>query len=203
MDAKMALTKKQKEVLDYIITHEQQKGVHPTYSEIKNYFGFKSKGSVQDYIHYIKQAGHLKEPKNSRGFELASTAEPMVQIPILGKVAAGKPLDVIEDLETELVSVPESMVSGGKCYALFVNGNSMIEECIMDGDLIVVRSQRVSKNGDTVVALVEGAATVKKYFKKNNRIELHPANSALTPIVVRGGDFKIQGIVVGLIRKYL
>jgi repressor LexA len=79
----------------------------------------------------------------------------------------------------------------------------MIEDCIMDGDFIVVRSQKIAKAGDTVVALVEGAATVKKYFKKNNRIELHPANSALRPIIVTGGDFKIQGIVVGLIRKYL
>ncbi len=203
MDKKMILTKKQKEVLDYIISYNQKEGIYPTYSEIQNHFGFKSKGSVQDYIHYIKEAGLLKESKNSRGFELTSNAESMVQIPILGDVAAGKPLDVMEDLETQLISVPEAMIAKGSYFALHVKGNSMIEDCIMDGDFIVIRSQRVAKAGDTVVALIDGAATVKKYFKKNNRIELHPANSALRPIMVTGGDFKIQGIVVGLIRKYL
>jgi repressor LexA len=203
MGFKMTLTKKQKEVLDYIIAYTQNEGVRPTYSEIQNHFGFKSKGSVQDYIHYIKMAGFLKEARNARGFELATLAEPMVQIPILGDVAAGRPLDVIEDLGTQMISVPEAMVSTGKHFALHVKGNSMIEDCIMDGDFIIVRSQKVAKGGDTVVALVEGAATVKKYHKKNNRIELHPANESLRPIIVKGGDFKIEGIVVGLIRKYL
>ncbi len=203
MDAKMTLTKKQKEVLDYIINYNQKEGIYPTYSEIQNHFGFKSKGSVQDYIGYIKDAGLLKESKNTRGFELTTTAESMVQIPILGDVAAGYPIDVVGDLETQLISVPEAMVSKGNCFALHVKGNSMIEDCIMDGDYIVVRSQKVARAGDTVVALVDGAATVKKYYKKNNRIELHPANQALKPIIISGGDFKIEGIVVGLIRKYL
>jgi SOS regulatory protein LexA len=198
----MNLTKKQKEVLDFITGHIERESVSPSYSEIQKHFGLKSKGSVQDYIRYIKQAGFLKDNKNSRGLELASMPEPMIQIPVLGEVAAGQPLDVGDDQGQDLIAVPESMAYKGKCYALNVKGNSMIEDCIMDGDIIVVRSQRVAKSGETVVALVDGAATVKRYHKKNKQIELHPANEALKPIIVRGGDFKIQGIVVGLIRSY-
>jgi repressor LexA len=198
----MGLTRKQKQVLDFIREFCASEGVSPSFSDIQDHFGFKSKGSVFDYISYLKKDGHLKEDSSQIELVEANLQTSHTEIPILGTVAAGIPLDVLEDSAHENVLVPESMISGGKHYALRVQGNSMIEDCIMDGDVIVVKSQSTANNGDTVIALVEGAATVKRYYKKSGTIELHPANVTMLPIVVRGGDFKIQGVLAGLMRSY-
>jgi repressor LexA len=200
MNQKTTLTKKQTEVLDFITDHFGEHGRPPTYSEIQGHFGFKSKSSVQDYIGYIKKAGFLKV--GAQGIELAQVMGPMVQVSVLGDVAAGRPIDVYQDRDEETIGVPQEMASHGKFFALRVVGNSMVEDCIMSGDTIVVRSQKEAKNGETVVALVEGAATVKRYYQKGETIELHPANERMAPILVQGGDFEIQGIVVGLMRSY-
>lgn len=197
----MDLTKKQKEVLDYIENFVSEEQRSPSYSEIQKYFGFKSKGSVQDYVRYIKNKGFLKDTPTG-AIELAQRPDPMVQIPLLGNVAAGSPLDIESNQDSAQICVPEAMVYKGECFALRVQGESMIDDCIMDGDVIVVRSTSSVKNGDTVVALVEGAATVKRYMKKDKSVELHPRNKTMSPIIVKGGDFQIQGIVVGLMRTY-
>ncbi|MBT3979788.1 MAG: transcriptional repressor LexA [Bacteriovoracaceae bacterium] len=204
----MSLTRKQKEVLDFIVAYIDHEGISPTYSEIQEYFGLKSKGSVHDYVRYLKRAGFLEiDPNSHRGLtptnpESKSTRTE-VEIPLLGSVAAGCPLDVMDNMEhCENVSIPSHMIGRGKYFALQVEGQSMIEEGILDGDIIVVKAARSAHNGQTVVALVEGGATVKKYYQKNNKIELHPANHTMDPIVVTGGDFELQGLVVGLYRAY-
>ena len=123
-----------------------------------------------------------------------------VEIPLHGKVAAGNPIEALEGIET--IEVPSSMIGTGNYYALTVSGESMIEDGILDGDLIVIKEKSNATNGETVVAVIDNEATVKKYYKKNNKIELHPANSSMSPIIVDRGDFNIKGIVVGLYRSY-
>lgn len=121
------------------------------------------------------------------------------EIPMSGMVAAGSPIEPVQ--QSELIDVPPSMLRGGKTFALRVKGESMKEDGILPGDLVVVRKQETAKNGQTVVALVNQEATIKTYFKKDSRIELHPANAAMKPIMVEpSDDFRIEGILIGVIR---
>jgi repressor LexA len=120
-------------------------------------------------------------------------------IPMAGVVAAGSPIEPVQ--QTELVDVPPSMLRGGDTFALRVKGESMKDDGILSGDLVVVRKQETARNGQTVVALVNQEATIKTYFKKDSRIELHPANAAMKPILVEpSDDFHIEGILIGVIR---
>ena len=209
----MQLTRKQKEVLDYIKDYIQAHELSPSYSEIQEYFGLKSKGSVHDYIRYLKRAGLLDiDPYSHRGLRplepgQEQTPRGQTEIPLLGKVAAGAPLEVMSHLENaETVQVPTNLIGRGNYFALRVQGQSMIDDGIFENDLLVVKSARTAHNGETVVALINGGATVKRFQQKNNRIELHPANAAFKPIIIKEstqeGDFKIQGIVVGLFRSF-
>ena len=202
----MSLTKKQKQVYDYIVYYIDENDFSPTQMEIKEHFGFKSLGSVQDYIKYLKNSGYLSNDTNSvRGLtpldpNALERSNDVVDIPIHGKVAAGNPIEAIEGTET--ITVPSSMIGFGNHYALTISGESMIEDGILDGDLIVVKEQATARNGETVVAVIDNEATVKKFYQKSNQIELHPANSSMKPIIVTQGDFQIKGILVGLIRAY-
>lgn len=201
----MSLTKKQKQVFDYICDYINEHEYSPTQLEIKEHFGFKSLGSVQDYIRYLKNAGHLTNDANSvRGLKPSSASQKqdtnVMDIPLHGKVAAGNPIEAMEG--NEMISVPTAMLGKGTHYALTISGESMIEDGILDGDVIVVREQRNANNGDTVVAVINNEATVKRFYKKNKTIELHPANSSMQPITVDNGDFQIKGVLVGLIRAY-
>ena len=202
----MSLTKKQKQVYDFISEYVQSNGYSPTQVEIQENFGFKSLGSVQDYIKYLKNAGYLESDTNSvRGLtpidpNQQDSAPPAIEIPLHGQVAAGNPIEAFEG--NEMVEVPASMIGRGKHFALTVSGESMIEDGILDGDLIIIKNQNIAENGQTVVAVINNEATVKRYFKKNKVIELHPANSSMSPIVVDHGDFNIKGVLVGLYRSY-
>lgn len=201
----MSLTKKQKMVYDYIVEYINSNGFGPTQVEIKEHFQFKSLGSVQDYIRYLKSAGYLENDPNSvRGLTPVNPEEqqvgPSIEIPLHGKVAAGNPIEAIEG--TEMIAVPSSLIGKGVHYALTVSGQSMIEDGILDGDTIIVRQKNTAHNGETVVAVIDNEATVKRYYKKSDHIELHPANSTMKPIIVQDGDFEIKGVLVGLIRAY-
>ena len=202
----MSLTKKQKQVYDFISEYLEENGYSPTQVEIQEHFNFKSLGSVQDYIKYLKNAGYLASDTNSvRGLtpidpNESPNAPEAVEIPLHGKVAAGNPIEALEG--QEMVEVPASMIGRGSHYALTVEGQSMIEDGILSGDLIIVKNQNSANNGQTVVAVIDGEATVKRYFKKNKSIELHPANSSMKPIIVNDGDFNIKGVLVGLYRSY-
>jgi repressor LexA len=195
------LTRKQKEVYDYICAYLDEHGTSPTQLEIKEYFGFKSLGSVQDYIKYLVNGGYLRNDSNAvRGLVPVTHAEPSVEIPLLGKVAAGNPIEVVEGQET--IPVPRTMLKQGTHFALTVTGQSMIEDGILDGDVIIIKKQQTANNGDTVVATVDHEATVKRFYKKSSKIELHPANSSMKPIIVSDQEFQIKGILVGLLRQY-
>ena len=199
----MSLTKKQKQVYDYICEYLDEFGYSPTQVEIKEHFNFKSLGSVQDYIRYLKNSGHIQNDPNSvRGLKPVSQSnyDNVIDIPLLGKVAAGIPIEAIENHET--INIPSNMIGGGSHYALTVQGESMIEDGILDGDIIIVKEKATASNGETVVAMVDNEATVKRYYKKGKNIELHPANSSMSPIIISDGDFHIKGILVGLYRSY-
>lgn len=211
----MAITKKQKEVFDYICEYSQKNGYAPTQREIKDHFGFKSFGSVQAYLKYLVNAGYLETDWNARrGITLSGPNEParsptvsstdIEEIPWLGNVAAGIPIEAIES-PSETIQVPRSMVAkGGRYFALSVQGDSMIEAGILEGDVIVCRHQSQADNGQIVVAVVDGEATVKTINKKKNAIELIPANSRMRPFMIEADqDFRIAGILVGLLRSYV
>jgi repressor LexA len=121
-------------------------------------------------------------------------------VPLLGEVAAGRPLEPFE--QPEPTEIPPSLLRGGENFALRVRGDSMIDEGIHDGDIVIVRRQTTAENGQTVVAMVEGETTIKKYYRRGGRVELHPANPQVSPIVVEWGDLHIRGVVVGLIRRF-
>lgn len=202
----MSLTKKQKQVYDYISEYLSENGYSPTQAEIQEHFSFKSLGSVQDYIKYLKNAGYLESDTNSvRGLIPIDPNETQdsplaIEIPLHGKVAAGNPIEAFEG--SEMVEIPASLIGRGQHYALTVEGESMIEDGILSGDLIIIKNQDTADNGQTVVAVIDNEATVKRYYKQNKSIELHPANSSMQPIIVNEGDFNIKGVLVGLYRSY-
>ncbi len=203
----MSLTPKQKKVLEFIDSFINEHGSSPTFQEIKDHFGLKSLGSVVDYVNYLKKAGFITTNDNStRNLELVEQAEKNELVPILGSVAAGSPLE-IADHHSDFISVAQSMIPAmslkNKCFALKVQGDSMIDQGIFNGDHVIIKSQVSAQNGDTVVAMIDGGATIKTFYKKNDHYELHPANSTYKPIKVnKGQDFSIKGILVALLRKY-
>lgn len=201
----MSLTTIQSEILQYIRKNLESRGVAPSTSEICQAFGFKSFGTVARHMKRLEEKGYLKRAgrRNKQGVSLRDVPQ-AVNIPLAGQVAAGIPLE--KSLPNgETISVPLTLVRDGEHFALRVKGNSMVEDGIMDGDLIVVRRQEEADNGQTVVAVVKNETTVKKLYRAADRVELRPANATMRPIMIAGQemrDFRIQGIVVGLLRQF-
>jgi repressor LexA len=197
----MALTRKQKEVLDYITEYVRENDYSPTQKEIQEHFGFKSLGSVQDYIKYLKEGGFLSNDSHSvRGLMPAAVQQNTEEIPLLGSIAAGTPIEAIEN--TDMIAVPTHMLGRGKYYALKVKGESMIEAGILSGDVAIIKHQTQAENGQIVVAVVDNETTLKTFFKKAKQIELHPSNKSMKPIIVKDKECEIRGLMVGLIRTY-
>jgi len=202
----MPLTKRQKEILDFIHGFIDENGYAPSFEEIAHSFGYSSLATVHEHLSNLERKGYIRKSYNeSRSIEMvpedgsASAAD----LPLLGRVAAGLPIEAIRDQET--LSVPADMIRSGKDnFVLKVEGNSMIDEQIRDGDYIVVSSQSTALDGEVVVALVGGdSATVKRLYREpGNRIRLQPANAAMDPLVVDAEDVTVQGVVVGLIRRF-
>ncbi len=207
----MGITKKQHEVFIYIKEYTEKKGYAPTQKEIKEHFNLKSFGSVQRYLKYLKDAGYLTQDWNSkRGLTLVEEEGPSptdsysTSIPLLGDIAAGIPIEAIEQCDQHVTISQDMIRPGFKHYALTVKGDSMIEDGILDGDMAIIRYTTTATKGETIVAIVDGEATLKKYHKIKETIELHPANSTMKPIIVsRDQDFKVAGKLVGLIRSYI
>jgi len=203
------LTEKQKAVYQFIKAYIEKREIAPSYEEIRRHFGFRSYHSVQKYLQQLERKGYIVHPgwNLKRAIRIVEHGAPAVTLPLVGVIAAGEPIEAIEQRET--IDVPESLLGRrGEHYALRVKGDSMIGDGIYDGDLVIVREQPDAQNGQVVVALLEGEATVKRFFKKGNRVELRPANPRLKPLVVKGlpgqgDDFRIQGVVVALIRQFL
>jgi repressor LexA len=199
------LTHRQKEVYTFLKGYIERHGVAPTYEVIRRHFGFRSYNAVFKHLKQLEARGYLTSLwKNKK--QAFSLKEP-VQVPaatnllpLLGRVAAGEPIEALEDRDT--IEVPESFLGTGEHFALRVRGDSMIGDGIHDGDLILLRKQEDAENGQTVVALIDGEATVKRFYRKGPSVELHPANSGMEPLILEAEKVTVQGVVVGLIRKY-
>ena len=202
----MPLTKRQKEILDYIGSFIDSQGYAPSFEEIAESFGYSSLATVHEHLSNLERKGYLRKSYNeSRSLELTlpDAGAPSIELPLLGAVAAGLPIEAIAEEET--LAVPPDMVSQRtNNYVLRVEGISMIEEQIRDGDYIVVQAQEQAEDGQMVVALVANeAATVKKLYRETSgQVRLQPANPTMEPILVDPGQVRVQGIVVGVIRKY-
>jgi len=189
-------------VYEFLQHYMQQNGYAPSYDEIRRRLGFRSLNAVYKHLKQLEERGMIRSPwKNrKRALELLPVRTGAVSIPFLGIVAAGTPIEPMEDPES--VEVPESLLGSGSNFALRVRGESMIEEGIREGDLLIVSRQARAENGQTVVALVRGEATVKKLYQHDNEIELRPANSRMEPIRAPAAEVEIVGVVVGLLRHY-
>ena len=200
----MKLTEKQKAFLAYISRHMEDWGESPSFEEICSHFGFTSFNTVTTYLKTLERKGYIRLPgkKNQkRAIEVISPVETRrLEFPLLGTVAAGKPIEAVE--EVDAIEVPLSMIGQGDHFVLQVKGDSMKEDGILDGDFIVVRRQPMAENGETVVALINNEATVKKYYRRKNCVELRPAHTGMEPIIVTEGDLRIEGRVVGVMRHY-
>jgi repressor LexA len=202
----MPLTKRQREILNYLTAYSEQNGFAPSFEEIAENFRYNSLATVHEHLTNLERKGYIKRSYNeSRAIEILPTeASPRaIELPLLGTVAAGLPIEALDYNET--CCVPETLVGrGGSHYVLRVRGNSMVDEQIRDGDFVVVNQRERADNGEMVIALVNGAsATVKKYYReRDGRIRLQPANETMQPIYVHENDVTIQGIVVGVLRRY-
>jgi repressor LexA len=201
----MPITARQKRVLDYIKQYFDAHQEAPTIAEIGKEFGMSSSASAHHVVSILEREGLIRRiPNVSRGIELveeATNAE-AYKIPLLGIASAGAPIEAVLNYET--VSIPQDMMREGRMFALRVRGDSMIEEQIRDNDLIILQSQQTAENGQTVVALIDGSdATVKRFYGNRNQVRLEPANPSYQPIVIGPPErVQIQGVVVGVIRKY-
>jgi repressor LexA len=199
------LTKRQREILDYLNEFIQQHGYAPSLEEVGRRFNLSSLATVHKHLTNLQEKGFIKRAWNrSRSVELlpSRSAGRAVELPLLGYVAAGMPIEAVASSET--IAVPEALVSGKRdSYVLRVRGDSMIDEQIRDGDWVVIEDRRSADNGEMVIALVGGRdATLKKFYKENGRIRLQPANPTMQPIFVEPDAVQIQGVVVGVMRKY-
>ncbi len=202
------LTKRQKEILDYVTQYIEVHGYAPSYREIAEAFKLGSVATVAEHIETLVTKGLLQKGDNeARSLQLIKQADldtdRSVGLPILGLIAAGQPIETIEGHQDTL-EVPPFMVGRRHSYVLQVKGQSMIEDGILDGDFVVIQEKEVPSNGEVVVALVNGSeATLKRYYKEKDHIRLQPANSTMDPIIVGASTpIQIQGVVIGVIRKY-
>ena len=200
----LTLTPRQKEILDFIRAYRLKRGFSPTQREICEEFGYSSFGTLQKHIKLLLEKGVLVRDWNKRrSLVLAEEDKPAgaVEIPLVGRIAAGQPIE--PEPEGETVAVPDVLTRKGQNYVLRVNGSSMIDDGIHDGDFVVVNRREKASNGEMVAALLNGEATLKRFYREaDGRIRLQPANERMSPIWVAEGDLKVQGVVVGLMRKY-
>ncbi len=200
----MYLTARQQEMYEFIRDYIARKGAAPTYQEIGRALRLRSTNAVAKHLRKLEEKGYVRSPwgNRKRALRLVEHGSPSFTLPLLGTVAAGKPIEPIEG--SEKIEVPQSLLSSGENFALRVRGDSMIDDGIRDGDVVIVKRQATAESGQTVVALVNGEATVKRLYRKGGRVELRPANPALKPLFLEegAGDLEIRGVVIGLIRKF-
>jgi len=202
----MPLTKRQSEILTFLQGYIRDHGYAPSFEEIAEQFGFQSLATVHEHLTNLERKGYIQRTHNeSRAIEVLPPKGQAVasEIPLLGKVAAGTPIEAL--MQEETLAVPDNLLPRrGPNYALQVQGSSMIDEHIVDGDFVVVHTQQSADNGELVIALINGSeATVKRFYREpGGWIRLQPANAAMQPMRFQERDILIQGIVVGVIRKY-
>jgi repressor LexA len=205
------LSQRQRRILDFIGRFQQRHGYPPSIREIGQEVDISSTSVVDYNLKVLEREGYIRRDREvSRGLELTDgsatrRSERSVRIPIVGRIAAGEPIEAVRGHQDE-VELSEKLCEEG-CFALQVKGKSMIEDLIDDGDLVVIRPQESADDGDIVVALLtegptlEGRATLKRLYREKDRIRLQPANSSMEPIYVAGGELRVQGKVVAVIRQ--
>ena len=201
----LPLTKRQREILDYLNEFITLHGYAPSLEEIGKRFGLSSLATVHKHLTNLQEKGIIKRVWNrSRALELVPTelAVRAVELPLLGRVAAGTPIEAVQGSET--IFVPEDMVGRRETYVLQVKGESMIDEQIRDGDYVIVENRKTARDGEMVIALLDGDnVTLKKLYREGGgKIRLQPANARMKPIYVDQDDVRVQGVVIGVLRKY-
>jgi repressor LexA len=206
------LTERQRDILQFIRDFQKERGVTPTHREICDHFGFSSYGTVYKHLSLLQKKGLIKRDWNQkRGVEVieqnAQTAKSdavvsagVLELPLFGYIAAGQPLAV--EVSDETITVPERLTSRGENYVLKVRGDSMIDDGIMDGDYVIIARRQQADNGEMVVANVSGEVTLKRLYREGEKIRLQPANSMMHPIYAAARDVAVQGVVVGLMRRF-
>jgi repressor LexA len=206
----MVLTKRQKQVLDFLVQFMDRHGYSPSFEEIARALRLASLATVHKHLTTLEQKGYIRRGHNrSRSIEIVDLPRPVreeierrsVELPLAGRIAAGRPLEAIE--QREVLSLGD-FARGRNTYVLRVHGNSMQDDHILDGDYIIVEPTQVANSGEIVVALVRGEeATLKRYYREGNgRVRLQPANADMQPIILPAEDVRIQGRVIGVLRKF-
>jgi len=205
----VTLYKRQKEIVDYISQYIQKNNSSPTLQEIASAMGLSSLATVHEHINTLVKKGVLRKYEGAvRGLEIVSENFESnlsgIELPLVGYIAAGRPIDALENSYETVTVSPDMVSSVKKCFVLQVKGDSMIDEGIFNGDYVVIQKQDTADNGDIVVALLDnGFATLKTYYRESGgRIRLQPANPKMDPIYTTENDLIIQGKVTGVIRKY-
>ena len=210
------LTKRQQQILAYIGQHTGEHGYPPTVREIALFMGIKSPNGVNDHLHALEKKGFLvRDEKKSRGLTLKIAAPPspppkpevqseLIRIPIIGQVAAGVPILAEQNVSDTMQLDRRLLGRHGSLFGLRIRGTSMIEDGIFEGDYVFVRPQSTAKRGEIVVALIDGEATVKRFYHEGDRIRLQPANANMSPIIIREGtkEVRILGVVVHSFRSF-
>jgi len=193
------LTKRQRQILNFINDFSKKHGFAPSHEEIKKHFRLRAVSTINQHLIALENKGYLQKQKNQPRGVKVTKSEKLVKIPLLGTIAAGQPIEAIQQNETIVVQ-QNLFAKSGEHYALKVAGDSMIDEGIFDGDTVIIHKQSTVENGETAVALINGEATLKKIYKEKNRIKLQPANPNFKPIFVK--DIDIQGKVTGIVRQF-
>ena len=203
------LTKRQEQVLNFITSYAGRLGFPPTITEIQKHFSFRSPNAAEEHLKALARKGRIKRhPNKSRGLEIrklqrnGDSQPSTISVPLVGRISAGAPILAEENIEGT-IAVDESLVRGrGSLFALKVQGDSMVQAGICNGDIVIVRQQAAAQNGEIVVALLGEEATVKRFLQEDGIITLRPENDAMQPLIVfPRGDFKILGKVVGVLRR--
>jgi len=200
----MALTRRQKEIYDFVRDFIQNNGYSPSLQEIGRHFDLSAVATVHKHVSNLVDKGLLRRGRNqNRSLEVVESGPPVGvrELPLYGYVAAGQPIEAVA--VEEIVPVPEVLAGKGRTYLLRVRGDSMIDEQVRDGDIVVVEDRSVASDGEMVIALLHGEeVTLKKIYRERGRVRLQPANHDMAPIYVREEALRIQGVVVGLMRRY-
>src|SRR5215211_3567617 len=201
-------TQRQREILEYITRFIERHGYEPSYAQIARHFGVSSKATIAKHIEALERRGLISRHRNDGAFGLTVQHEEVdvdatCEVPLLGRIAAGAPLDV--SAESETITVPRFLlgrVRPNRVYALRVTGDSMIDEHICDGDIALIENRTDARDGEIVVALLieENQATLKRIYRRGMNIELQPANSQLQPLTIPANQVRVQGIFRGLLR---
>ncbi len=209
------LTERQRDILNFIRDFQKSRGIAPTHREICDHFGFSSYGTVYKHLSLLEKKGLIRRDWNQkRGVEVvdepakeslparreSGAGAAVRELPLFGYIAAGKPLDV--DVSDETIAVPEHLTTRGENYVLKVRGDSMVDDGILDGDLVIIARRELADNGEMVVANVSGEVTLKRLYREGDRVRLQPANSMMNPIYAAARDVAVQGVVVGLMRRF-